>query len=183
VVDLDLDRIRGAVGTRVAALAGDDGAVAVALVEDLATEACSVYRSLRTEMMLPISDRRDETDAVESDPATEGVRSWRLERTIQFITANLDRDLYIDDVAKSVGIGSQHLSRLFRDEIGSSFTRFVNERRVERARFLLATSSLNVSEIADRVGYRDANYFGKVFRRLVGVTPSEYRSRNGDHTA
>jgi two-component system response regulator YesN len=102
--------------------------------------------------------------------------SWRLSRALDYITAHLASDLYIDEVADAVGIGPQHLSRLFKDELDSSFTRYLNERRIDHARFLLLTSPLNVAEIADRVGFRDANYFGKVFRRTTGVTPTQYRT-------
>jgi two-component system, response regulator YesN len=102
--------------------------------------------------------------------------SWRLSRALDYIAAHLAGDLYIDEVADEVGIGPQHLSRLFKEELDSSFTRYLNERRVEHARFLLLTSAFNVAEVADRVGFRDANYFGKVFRRLTGVTPTQYRA-------
>ena len=102
--------------------------------------------------------------------------SWRLSRALDYIVSHLAEDLYIDEVSDAVGIGPQHLSRLFKDEMDSSFTRYLNERRIEHARFLLHTSALNVAEVADRVGFRDANYFGKVFRRLTGVTPTQYRN-------
>lgn len=102
--------------------------------------------------------------------------SWRLSRALEYVASHLATDLYIDEVADAVGIGPQHLSRLFKEELDSSFTRYLNERRIDHARFLLLTSPLNVAEVADRVGFGDANYFGKVFRRLTGVTPTQYRS-------
>ena len=111
---------------------------------------------------------------------SQAVGSWRLQRAIEHIDANLGQDLFLDDVAAEVGIGPQHLSRLFRTELDDSFTRFVNQRRIDHARHLLVATPLNVSEIADRVGFRDANYFGKVFRRMTDTTPSEFR-RGGTH--
>lgn len=114
------------------------------------------------------------------DGAREGRiagRSWRLSRAVSVINAGLGGDLYLDAVAAEAGIGPQHLSRLFREELDTSFTRFVNDRRMEHARFLLATSTRNIAEVAEAVGFRDPNYFGKVFRKSVGVTPTVYRSR------
>lgn len=102
--------------------------------------------------------------------------SWRLSRALDYIASHTAEDLYIDEVADEVGVGPQHLSRLFKEEMDSSFTRYLNQRRIEYARFLLLTSALNVAEVADRVGFRDANYFGKVFRRLMGITPTQYRN-------
>ncbi|MFP4551409.1 MAG: response regulator [Spirochaetales bacterium] len=101
--------------------------------------------------------------------------SWRLRRALEYVDLNLSRNLFLEDVAREVGVGAQHLCRLFRTELDDSFTRYVNQRRIDHACHLLSSSALNVSEVADRVGFRDANYFGKVFRRMIGSTPSDFR--------
>jgi YesN/AraC family two-component response regulator len=101
--------------------------------------------------------------------------SWRLQRALEYVDSNLSGDLFLEDVAREVGVGAQHLCRLFRTELDDSFTRYVNQRRIDHSCHLLASTTLNVSEIADKVGFGDANYFGKVFRRVTGTTPSEYR--------
>ncbi len=111
-----------------------------------------------------------------------GRYSWRLARAVDYILTNLGQNLYLDIVAEAVGVGAQHLSRLFKEELDSTFTRFVNQQRIDRARYLLLSSSLGVAEIAEAVGFRDADYFSKVFRRLCSCAPSEYRSSLG-HSA
>ena len=108
-----------------------------------------------------------------------GRYSWRLTRAVDFLLEHLGDDLYLDVVAEQVGISPQHLSRLFKEEMNSTFTRFVNEQRIERARYLLLTTSLGVAEIATAAGYRDADYFSRVFRRFCGCSPSDYRNAVG----
>lgn len=104
-----------------------------------------------------------------------GRYSWRVTRAVDHILANLSDNLYLDTVAERVGISPQHLSRLFKDELETTFTRFVNDQRMERARYLLLTTPRGIAEIADEVGFRDADYFSRVFRRFSGRSPSEYR--------
>ena len=108
-----------------------------------------------------------------------GQQSWRLVRAVDYILSNLSGDLFLDTVAGIVGISPQHLSRLFKEELESTFTRFVNEQRIDRARYLLMTTPSGVAEIADAVGFRDADYFSKVFRRFCSCAPSEYRRMVG----
>ena len=83
----------------------------------------------------------------------------------------------MDQVSGHVGISPQHLSRLFREEMETSFTRYLTENRIDRACRLLEETPLGIAEIADRCGYADANYFAKVFRKYRGVSPGDYRRR------
>jgi len=108
-----------------------------------------------------------------------GRYSWRLTRAVDYVLEHLRDNLYLDSVASQVGVSPQHLSRLFKEELNSTFTRFVNDQRTERARYLLLTTTLGVAEIASEIGYRDADYFSKVFRRFCGCSPSDYRNAIG----
>lgn len=112
----------------------------------------------------------------------EGRYSWRVTRAVDHILANLSDDLYLDVVAEKVGVSPQHLSRLFKEELETTFTCFVNDQRMERARYLLLATPRGIAEIAHEVGFRDADYFSRVFRKFSGRSPSEYRTvtRSGD---
>lgn len=70
-----------------------------------------------------------------------------------------------------------YLGRLFKSNTGVNFTDFVNDCRIEHAAELLINTELKITSICNDVGYKDINYFIKVFRRKKGMTPSEYRSR------
>ena len=104
--------------------------------------------------------------------------SWRLARALEFMDAHLGSDMSMDQVSGHVGISPQHLSRLFREEMETSFTKYLTEHRIERACRLLDDTPLGIAEVADRCGYTDANYFAKVFRKYRGVSPGDYRRRN-----
>lgn len=80
-------------------------------------------------------------------------------------------------LAASIGVSASTLTRRFKEATGMSVTQYVAERRCSRAARLLTTTSRSVRDIAAFVGYEDANYFVKVFRKAYGTTPTEYRAR------
>jgi AraC-like DNA-binding protein len=68
-----------------------------------------------------------------------------------------------------------HLCRLFRMEYGISPLKYVHALRIDRAKLLLRDTTLNVSEIAAKIGFRDLSYFCQLFRKMTGHAPSTYR--------
>lgn len=101
--------------------------------------------------------------------------SWRLTRALDYINKHLHRDLPLEQVSMQVGISSQHLTRLFRNELASSFTKYLTEKRMHEACRLLEETPLGIAEIAYRCGYSDSNYFAKVFRKYRGMSPGDFR--------
>lgn len=85
----------------------------------------------------------------------------------------------LEELAHRLDVSSFHLSRSFSREFGVSLTDMLTTVRVEKARELLAGTRLSVKEIAAKVGYSGGNYFSKVFRRVSGMSPSEYRVSAG----
>jgi AraC family transcriptional regulator len=80
-------------------------------------------------------------------------------------------------LAAALGVSTSHLSRVFRQTTGDTFERYVVRRRVEVARRLLLDPAHNVSTVARQCGFKDASYFARVFRRIVGCSPAEYSRR------
>ena len=74
-------------------------------------------------------------------------------------------------------MSSFYFSRYFRTAYNQTFIEYLTEYRIQQAVRLLEETTIPVREIAFRVGYADAGYFSKVFKRHVGVTPSDYRNR------
>lgn len=97
-------------------------------------------------------------------------------RALDEIELHLSQPVSTAVLASRLGVSPSTLSRRFKDATGTSVTRYVAERRTNRAARLLATTSRTVRDIAAYVGYEDANYFVKVFRHVHGMTPTEYRS-------
>ena len=69
----------------------------------------------------------------------------------------------------------QYISQLFKNEIGVGFLTYLTRIHMEKAKKLLLSTSLSVAEVADQSGYRDYRVFTKVFKKLEGITPSQYR--------
>ena len=83
-------------------------------------------------------------------------------------------DLSLDDLAQAVSVSPFYLSRLFREELGVSFTEYITKLRLEKAISLLA-EGLPVKECCFAVGYNDPNYFSRLFRKYYHLSPTEYR--------
>ncbi len=98
-----------------------------------------------------------------------------LRRAITHVKTNFDRPLRVSEVAATAGLSTSHFSRVFHDEIGQTFVSYLNRVRCEHARELLQSTDLPVQEIAHRSGFGDHSYFTKVYRSLMGATPSAHR--------
>ena len=85
-------------------------------------------------------------------------------------------DLTAEIVAGRLGISGDHLARLFRRRTGYTFNEYLTRFRIRRAVELLRDPSARIGEVADLCGYADPRYFSALFRKLVGMTPSEFRS-------
>jgi AraC family transcriptional regulator len=115
--------------------------------------------------------------AIRTGPlAKGGLPGHRLRRVIDYIASNLDKELSLSDLAGLSGASPHYFGDLFRQSTGMSPHRYVLVRRIERARELLRNPSLNVLDVALQTGFSDQSHFTKVFRRIVGMTPSQYRA-------
>ncbi|OAT86677.1 response regulator [Desulfotomaculum copahuensis] len=113
--------------------------------------------------------------------AREHRNSNLIRRAVKFIDENMHRDLSLEEVARQVDLSPCYFSRLFKKAQGENFLDYLTRLRLKAARELLLTTGLPVTEIAARVGYRDYRYFGQVFKKLEGCTPTIFRGR-GKHS-
>ncbi len=104
-----------------------------------------------------------------------GSASGRFLPVITHIQANLHAELDLPRLAALARMRPSHFSDRFLAEIGSRPIAYLTRKRMEHAQFLLLSTRSTLKAIAAVCGYRDANYFLRVFRRQVGLTPSEYR--------
>lgn len=94
-----------------------------------------------------------------------------------FVAENFqNRSLSRESVAERFGLAPNHISRLFSLEGSMRFNDYVNMVRVNRAKFMLQSYRMSVKEIAATCGYSDAAYFCRVFRKVTGLTPMQYRT-------
>lgn len=97
------------------------------------------------------------------------------EEILQYIQKHYVEDISMQDAAEAMNYSNAYFCKLFKQGFNMSFTTYLTEYRIEKAKGLLVDITVNIKDISDRVGYKDSNYFAKVFKRVVGVTPSEYR--------
>jgi Predicted sensor domain len=100
-----------------------------------------------------------------------------LQPAVDYIEEHYERKITLDEMASLCRISSSYFSKLFNKTFGENFAAYVNRVRVLRARDLLASSDEPITSIALQLGFEDSGYFDKVFKRILGKTPSEFRQR------
>ena len=104
-----------------------------------------------------------------------GLGSARLRRIKEFVHAKMEGELTLYDMAQSVELSTAHFSRMFRKSTGESPHHFVLRHRVERAKEMLRAAEARVLDVAVGCGFKTQQHFARVFRRMCGVSPTEYR--------
>ncbi|MDF2670690.1 MAG: hypothetical protein K0R67_2996, partial [Paenibacillus sp.] len=98
-----------------------------------------------------------------------------INKIIAYIIRNFDKELSLGDLARYVSMDDNYVSNLFKRKTGKTVVQYIQEVRVEQAKFYLEQTGLTVSEIVERVGFGNDNYFFKIFKRFTGKTPNDYR--------
>lgn len=101
--------------------------------------------------------------------------SQEIRRAIDYINTNYFRDIKLGEIGKCVHLSEAYLSVLFKKETGEYFTDYVNCVRIEKAKSLLKTKDVNVTDIGEMVGYASLSYFSRMFKNIVGMSPAQYR--------
>ena len=97
---------------------------------------------------------------------------------ISYIRTHYKEDISLSDVARMCRVTPEYLSKIFYKEIGINFSPFLQNFRISAAKRMLLTGDYKVYEVAEAVGFHDQKYFVKVFKKLCGITPSEYRKES-----
>lgn len=106
-------------------------------------------------------------------------RSNVLDDILYYIDHNYQNNIKLETIAPLFGYNSAYLGKIFNKTVGESFNSYVDHMRIEHSKELLLQNSYKVYEIAERVGYRNVDYFHKKFRKYVGESPAEFRKKNG----
>ena len=89
----------------------------------------------------------------------------------------LFKDLSLTKVAKAVNTSSFYFCKLFKKSTGLNFTDYVSRVRIEKAKNLLLNPNLRISEIAYEIGFQSLTHFNRVFKKIIGQSPTEYRAQ------
>jgi AraC family transcriptional regulator of arabinose operon len=108
--------------------------------------------------------------------ATQRTNHFRsIEPTLRYLRENMHAMLTLDDMANHAGLSKSHFSRIFRNQTGYSPVEYFIHLKVQKALSLLVLTNLPVQEIALMVGYADPYYFSRLFKKIVGVSPTASR--------
>ena len=169
--EVTLERLQGAVSELLYAING-------AMRSDRELFGKSVRRAAEL-LDLELHDVNTEATGARTSTASTspsgGLSPFQVRNVRNFIEANLDSPICVEDLATLAKLSRYHFSRAFRQSFDDTPHAYVMRRRIERAQGLMLTSVVPLGQIAVECGLADQAHFTKLFRRLVGQTPSVWR--------
>ena len=145
--------------------AGCDAYIIILTAYDSFTYAQTALRKKEPEAQLP---------AIRA-----GAKSRYVQEAMDYIAGNCaDPGLSVGQVAASLGLSEGHLSHLFKKETDCTVGSYLTRCRMQKAMTLLKKGKLRVYEVAEAVGYKDITYFSGTFKKLTGMSPTEYQNAN-----
>jgi AraC family transcriptional regulator len=112
-------------------------------------------------------------------PTTHRVDHMRLRSALDYISANLDKEITLVELAQVAGVSVFHFARTFARAMGVSPSRYVSGMRLEKAMAGIAAGKFSLAEIAFKAGFSSQASFTRAFYRVTGLTPGEYRTHRG----
>jgi AraC-like DNA-binding protein len=107
----------------------------------------------------------------------------RIERTLQAVRTNLGMNVSVQELAALANMSHTHYTLQFRRQVGENPRSYINKLKIQRASELLLASDLKVEAVAREVGFDDAFYFCRLFKRLTGRTPTDFRRQPAPATS
>ena len=104
------------------------------------------------------------------------IRNQTLRNVLEYLNRHFSQAISFQELCELHNINGSYLSQLFKKELGITFTAYLTQLRMNRAKELLKTTNLRISEISDALGYDYYFNFTKLFKKEVGMTPKEYRN-------
>jgi two-component system response regulator YesN len=101
-----------------------------------------------------------------------------VSKAIEYIKSNYNKDITLDEVASFVCSSSYYFSKIFKEFTGKNYVDYITELRIQKAKEMLLRGNLSIKEICFEVGYNDPNYFSRVFKKIEGVSPTEFKGKN-----
>lgn len=138
-------------------------------VEDYCLKPIEINETLTLFRRLKSKLDTDHTEETEEFPGT------RFEEILDYIDKHMNERLSLQDIGDRFYINRNYICNLFKKNGDTTFSQYLTEVRLKRAKFLLTGTCLSLAEIADKVGFKDEFYFNKVFKKSESVSPGLYR--------
>ena len=113
----------------------------------------------------------------DAQPKAE-INDDRIQKVLSYIRKNIYKTIDIDSLAAISCLSKDHFIRLFRKEVNNTPLQYINQKKIEKAQLILITDSMPIKNISYLLAYEDHSYFNRLFKKLTGVTPQQYRDRN-----
>ena len=137
----------------------------------------SVYGSL-LQLLVLINRNSANSNVVFSDVKQSKQKEYRdkFVNVTDYIKQHCNEEISLDDIAEMSGFSKYHFSRLFKEYTGTSYYKYLNQKRIEFAEQLLLDPEINITEAAVRSGFNSISAFIRMFKQIKGCTPTEFRS-------
>lgn len=110
--------------------------------------------------------------------SSEGIKSEYTRQAIRYIEEHFADDINVRSIAEALAISESHLSKVFKDTLHCTIGEYLTQYRIREACTLLKDPQNRIYEVAIRCGYNDQRYFSVIFKRTMGMTPNEFRTRS-----
>lgn len=117
------------------------------------------------------------TTTLKTTDYCNGLSSWKLKQAIDYIQAHLNEEIRLLDLAEQLGMSQYYFARLFKQSMHISPYQYVIQQRINRAKYLLKTTSMSIAAIASQTGFSHQNQLTNQFRKTIGTTPANYRKQ------
>lgn len=146
-------------------------------VTQMLLESFGVGLAARLMQRYTRDDQRGLSESYFDAYSGRGLDRCRLSRVVEFIQENLDTDISLDDLAKIACLSVFHFCRAFKTATGASPFRYISEVRIGKAKTLLKDPYMSIDDIALSTGFSSGANLARAFKKFVGVSPTQYRSK------
>ena len=95
----------------------------------------------------------------------------------EYVETNVLNRIRVKDIADEIGYTENYISSVFKAEMGMSLLEYVNRRKIEMAKQIMDNNTIPIAEISDRLAFSNPGYFSAMFKKVTGMTPSEYQKK------
>jgi YesN/AraC family two-component response regulator len=111
----------------------------------------------------------------ENRPSADPVKKKSLAQIKSYLETHYREKISLDSLASDFFINKFYLTRIFKEQYGTTITSYILDLRITSAKHLLRFTDLSMDSISDEIGMKDANYFSRVFKKIEGMSPGAYR--------
>lgn len=111
-------------------------------------------------------------------PQKRSVGSLNYKNIVDVLNQNVDKSLSTEDIAELCCLSTSNLKKTFKKYSGMGVMEYYNNLKIARAKEMIITNELNITQISEKLGYSNPNYFSKAFKKECGYTPVEYRKKH-----